>query len=137
MSNKLKGNAVVGQSGGPTAVINQSLIGVIEEVCEQEYINELLGAVHGVEGILNENFINLKQIPRKKLEVVARTPSAALGSSRMKPKQEHCNQIFEVFRKNDVRYFFYIGGNDSASSAHIIDTLAQEAGYDLKVFHVP
>ncbi len=137
MSNKLKGNAVVGQSGGPTAVINQSLIGVIEEVYEQEYINELLGAVHGVEGILNENFINLKQIPRKKLEVVARTPSAALGSSRMKPKKEHCNQIFEVFRKNDVRYFFYIGGNDSASSAHIIDTLAEEAGYDLKVFHVP
>jgi 6-phosphofructokinase 1 len=137
MSKQLKGNAVVGQSGGPTAVINQSLVGVIEEVCEQECIDNLLGAVHGVEGIVDKNFIDLKQYTRSQREAVARTPAAALGSSRKKPDQEYCHRIFDVFRKNNVRYFFYIGGNDSASSAHIVNTLAQEADYELKVFHIP
>ena len=137
MSKILKGNAVVGQSGGPTGVINQSLVGVIEEVCEHDNINELLGALHGVRGIVNNKFANLKQISRHDLDDIARTPSAALGSTRDKPDQEYCNRIFEVFRKNNVRYFFYIGGNDSASTAHIVNTLAQQANYELKVFHIP
>jgi len=134
---KVRGNAVVGQSGGPTCVINQSLVGVIEEACEQECIQDLYGAVHGVRGIVNENFIDLKKVTRHDLEDIARTPSAALGSTRDKPNQEYCNRIFEVFRKNNIRYFFYIGGNDSASTAQIVNMLAQEAGYDLKVFHIP
>jgi len=137
MSKQLKGNAVVGQSGGPTAVINQSLVGVIEEVCEQECIKDLLGAVHGVEGIVAENFIDLKRLSRNELEAVARTPSAALGSSRIKPDREYCSRMIKSFRKHNVRYFFYIGGNDSASSAHIINTMVQDADYDLKVFHIP
>ncbi len=137
MSKQIKGNAVVGQSGGPTGVINQSLVGIIEEVFEQDCIEHLYGAVHGVEGIVKEDFIELKKLSRRDLDDVAKTPSAALGSSRHKPDREYCQKIFEVFKKNNIRYFFYIGGNDSASSAHIVNTMAQEAGYDLKVFHVP
>ena len=137
MSTKLKGNAVVGQSGGPTCVINQSLVGVIEEVCEQECVGQLWGAVHGVEGIVKRNFVDLKKISRRELDDIARTPSAALGSTRVKPKEEYCNRIFKIFQEKDVRYFFYNGGNDSANTAQIINMLAQKAGYDLKVFHVP
>ena len=137
MQRQIKGNAVVGQSGGPTGVINQSLVGVIEEVCEYDCISSLLGAVHGVEGMLNEKFIDLKKISRHDLNDIAKTPSAALGSTRVKPDKEYCHRIFEVFKRNDVRYFFYIGGNDSASTANIVSSLAQKADYDLKVFHVP
>ncbi len=137
MSIKIKGNAVVGQSGGPTGVINQSLVGVIEEVCEQDCIGNLYGAHHGTSGILKEDFIDLKKLSKRELEIIARTPSSALGSTRDKPDPDYCNRLFEVFKKNEVRYFFYIGGNDSASTAHIVNTLAQDAGYELKVFHVP
>ena len=137
MSAKLKGNAVVGQSGGPTGVINQSLVGVIEEVCQQDCIDQLLGAVHAVEGIVNEDFISLKGLSKRQLEDVARTPAAALGSSRDKPDHEYCTRIFDAFRNHNVRYFFYIGGNDSANTVHIINQLAQDAGYEMKVFHIP
>ena len=132
-----KGNAVVGQSGGPTGVINQSLVGVIEEIAEQGEIGQLLGAVHGVRGIVNEKFIDLKKVSRHDLEDIARTPSSALGSTRDKPDEEYCNRIFDVFKKHNIRYFFYIGGNDSASTAHIVNRLAQQANYELKVFHIP
>jgi ATP-dependent phosphofructokinase / diphosphate-dependent phosphofructokinase len=137
MSKNLKGNAVVGQSGGPTCVINQSLVGVIEEVCEQECIGHLWGAVHGVRGIVNNNFVDLKQVSRRELDDIALTPSAALGSTRDKPNEEYCNRIFEIFKKKNVHYFFYNGGNDSANTAQIVNMLAQKAGYELKVFHVP
>ena len=137
MSKHLKGNAIVGQSGGPTGVINQSLVGVIEEVCEQDCIDKLFGAIHGIKGMVGEEFVDLKMISRHDLEDIARTPSAALGSTRAKPDEEFCSRVFENFRKNNIRYFFYIGGNDSASTAHIINRLAQHAGYELKAFHVP
>ncbi len=137
MTRLLKGNAVVGQSGGPTGVVNQSLVGVIEEVCEQECIDELLGAVHGVKGIIEEDFIDLRRLTRRELDDIARTPSAALGSTRAKPDEKYCGRIFETFRKKNVRYFFYIGGNDSAGTAHIVNRLAQQAGYDIKIFHIP
>ncbi|MBN1437479.1 MAG: 6-phosphofructokinase [Sedimentisphaerales bacterium] len=137
MTKILKGNAVIGQSGGPTGVINQSLVGVIEEVAKHQCFQKLLGAVHGVRGIINENFIDLDNVPQEQLQAVANTPSAALGSTRDKPDQDYCNNIFEVFKKNDVRYFFYIGGNDSASTANIVNDLAKQANYDLKVFHIP
>ena len=137
MVSKLTGNAVVGQSGGPTAVINQSLAGVIAEVGEHDCFKTLLGAVHGVRGIIGENFVDLTTMSRHDLEDVANTPSAALGSTRDKPDEEYCNRIFEVFKKRDVRYFFYIGGNDSAGTANVVDELAQKAGYELNVFHIP
>ena len=127
----------MGQSGGPTVVINQSLVGVIEEVKEQECFNELLGALHGVRGVIDGKFVDLRKVSRHDLDDIAQTPAAALGSTRDKPDLEYCNRILEVFQKRDVRHFFYIGGNDSASTANIVNDLAQQAGYELKVIHIP
>jgi 6-phosphofructokinase 1 len=132
-----KGNAVVGQSGGPTSVINQSLVGVIQEAKKAGHIDKLLGARHGVRGIVEEKFISLKEVPDDLLERIAATPSSALGSSRDKPDQAYCEKIAKVFAKNNVRYFYYIGGNDSADTARIAGELAAKEGYDLQVFHVP
>ena len=137
MARTPKGNAMVGQSGGPTAVINQSLAGVIEEACRQDSIDQVLGAVHGVRGIEEEQFVDLKRLGKTELEKVANTPAAALGSTRDKPDEEYCHRIFEVFQKHNVRYFFYIGGNDSANTANIIHTLALRAGYEIEVYHIP
>jgi 6-phosphofructokinase len=137
MANAPKANAVVGQSGGPTAVINASLVGVIEEANKHPEIENLYGAVHAVAGIVKEQFIDLKKLSADTLQEVAVSPSSALGSSRDKPDREYCRKILEVFRKHNVRYFFYIGGNDSANTAHIINTMAAESGYEMRAFHVP
>ncbi|HSV13993.1 MAG TPA: 6-phosphofructokinase, partial [Tepidisphaeraceae bacterium] len=136
MSNNLTGNAVIGQSGGPTSVINQSLAGVIQAAKKAGHIKELLGARHGVRGVINEDFIPLKTTPEDLLERIAQTPAAALGSTRDKPDQAYCEKIFASFKKNDVRYFFYIGGNDSCDTARIVHDMAKAAKYDLKVFHI-
>lgn len=133
----VKGNLVVGQSGGPTAVINQSLVGVIQEALKHDVIEGILGARHGVEGVLKEEFLDLRQATPQTLEDVAQTASAGLGSCRFKPKEEDCRKIFDIFTKHNVRYFFYIGGNDSALSAGIINKIAQQQNYDLRVFHCP
>lgn len=132
-----KGNAVVGQSGGPTSVINQSLVGVIQEVQKSNHIGELLGARHGVRGVINDDFISLRNAPQDLLERVAQTPAAALGSTRDKPDPAYCEKIFASFKKRDVRFFFYIGGNDSADTARIVQELAVAEKYDLQVFHIP
>jgi 6-phosphofructokinase 1 len=132
-----KGNAVIGQSGGPTSVINQSLVGVILAERKCGHIGTLLGAQHGVRGIVDEKFIKLNDAPEDLLARIANTPAAALGSTRDKPDQEYCEKIFRVFAKNDVRFFFYTGGNDSADTARIVSELAAKEGYDLKVFHIP
>jgi 6-phosphofructokinase 1 len=137
MSNQLKGNAVVGQSGGPTAVINQSLVGVVQGVKECGHIEQLLGARHGVRGIVDEKFIDLKKASPELLERIALTPAAGLGSTRDKPDAAYCQKIFRSFAKNNVRYFFYIGGNDSADTARIVSELAKKEKYELRVFHVP
>jgi len=137
MSSQLKGNAIVGQSGGPTAVINQSLVGVIQGVKECGHIDKLLGAKHGVRGIVDEKFIDLKKASGELLERVAQTPAAGLGSTRDKPDAAYCEKIFNSFAKNNVRYFFYIGGNDSADTARIVSELAKKQNYELRVFHVP
>jgi len=137
MSKAPKANAVVGQSGGPTGVINASLAGVIEEAKKHPEIQNLYGAVHAVSGILKDQFINLKKLSHNTLDILAASPSSALGSSRMKPDEETCRQIFEVFKKRNVRYFFYIGGNDSANSAYIINLMAARAGYELRAYHIP
>ncbi len=137
MAGLLKGNAVVGQAGGPTVVINQSLAGVIQEVQKYDHITHLLGARHGVVGIMKEDFIDLKRQATEMLELVACTPASALGSTRHRPKGEDFERILASFQKNDVRYFFYIGGNDSAEAAQIINKMAQDAGYALRVIHIP
>ncbi len=131
------GNAIVGQAGGPTVVINQSLVGVVEEVQKYSHIRRLLGARHGVRGIINEQFYDLLRQPTNMLELVARTPAAALGATRDRPDEEYCEHILRVFQKYDIRYFFYIGGNDSAETAQIVSRLAADAKYDLRVIHVP
>jgi len=137
MTKAPKANAVVGQSGGPTAVINASLVGVIEEAKRHPEIKKLYGAVHAVAGIARDHFIDLKKLSAGVLKTVAATPSSALGSSRDKPTPQSCAEILEVFRKRDVRYFFYIGGNDSANTARILKTVADQSGYELHTFHVP
>ncbi|MGA2583330.1 MAG: 6-phosphofructokinase [Tepidisphaeraceae bacterium] len=137
MSTQLKGNAVIGQSGGPTSVINQSLVGVIQAVQGAGHIEQLLGARHGVKGIVDEKFVPLKNVGPELLERIASTPAAALGSTRDKPDAAYCERIFKSFAKNNVRYFFYIGGNDSADTARIVSELAKRDNYELHVFHIP
>jgi len=132
-----KGNAIIGQSGGPTSVINQSLAGVVQEMRKAGLVDQLLGARHGVRGIVDEQFINLNDVPDELLERIAQTPAAALGSTRDKPDQEYCQRICQSFARHNVRYFYYIGGNDSADTARIVGELAQKEGHELKVVHVP
>jgi len=127
-----KGNAVVGQSGGPTSVINQSLVGVITEARKHGHIDRLLGARHGVRGIVNDDFIELNNVPDELLSRIAQTPASALGSTRDKPDAAYCEKIFQSFQKRNVRTFFYIGGNDSADTARIVGEMARGAGYDLR-----
>ena len=134
----IAGNAVVGQSGGPTSVINQSLVGVIEEARKSgAHIKKLLGCRHGVRGIVANDYIELNDVPADLLEKIAGTPSSALGSTRDKPDAEYCRKIMENFKQNDVKYFFYIGGNDSADAARIVQEMAAGAGHELHVFHIP
>ncbi|MEA1996643.1 MAG: 6-phosphofructokinase [Gemmatimonadota bacterium] len=138
MGSAYSGAAVIGQSGGPTNVINQSLIGAVLEASKYpSLISNFYGAINGVDGILKENFINLRAESLENLEVISHTPSSALRSVRKKPTPEECQLIFENFRKYGVRYFFYIGGNDSAETAHIINKYAKDAQYEFHAFHIP
>jgi len=131
------GNALIGQSGGPTCVINQSLVGVVEAALASSGVRRVLGAVHGIKGVLEERLIDLGKESKATLEAVAQTPCAALRSVRKKPTREECEQALEVFRRHDVRYFFYIGGNDSAETAHLLNEIAVATGYDVRLYHVP
>ncbi len=132
-----RGNAVIGQSGGPTAVINRSFIGAIMEARKHGEILEFYGARHGVQGMLENEYVPVFEQPNFVLEQIAKTPAAALGSVRHKPTKEECFTIFENFKRMNVRYFFYIGGNDSAETAYIINSFAATEGYDLRVVHIP
>lgn len=133
-----QGNMIIGQSGGPTVVINQSLVGaVLAARNRKRLIRKVYGARHGVAGILGQDLVDLSEVAKNKLELIARTPSAALGSVRKKPTENECRRMFNIMRGHDVRYFFYIGGNDSAETAHIIHTVAVDEDYDLRVFHIP
>jgi 6-phosphofructokinase 1 len=131
------GNAIVGQSGGPTVVINQSLAGIVLEARRHKAIGKVFGARHGVAGILADDLVDLSKETPANLERVALTPAAALGSVRKKPTREECARMFDTFRKHDIRYVFYIGGNDSAETANILLECAREAKHPIRVFHVP
>ncbi len=132
-----RANAVVGQSGGPTGVINASLVGVVEEAAKHPEIGTIFGSMHAVAGMVKDDFIDLSKLSAETLETVAASPSSALGTSRDKPDEEYCRKIIEVFKKRNIRYFFYIGGNDSANTAHILNTVADEGNFDIRAFHVP
>ncbi len=134
---RLTGNMLIAQSGGPTVVINQSLVGAILEAKRHPEIKRIYGARHGIKGILGEDFLDLKKENAQALNAVARTPSAALGSVRKKPTSEDCVQLFGILQKFNVRYFFYIGGNDSAETAFIINEEAKKVDYELRCFHIP
>ncbi|MCX8065899.1 MAG: 6-phosphofructokinase [Candidatus Hydrogenedentes bacterium] len=136
MSN-LKGNLLVAQGGGPTAVINQSLVGVITEARKYSSVEKIFGAKHGVKGIIDESFLDLTNLSSGHLEAVAKTPSSALLSTRHKPKEDDCKRIFEVFKKYNIRYFVYIGGNDSAETCHTINKFAKGEAYEISLIHVP
>lgn len=133
----LKGNMLIAQSGGPTVVINQSLVGAVLEAKKHKQIQKIYGSLHGIKGILDERFIDLGKETAATLERVANTPSSGLGSVRKKPKPEDCAKMFDVMKKYNIRFFFYIGGNDSAETAHIVNEEAQKQGYELRCFHIP
>ncbi len=132
------GAVIVGQSGGPTAVINQTLIGVVQACLAQPQVfTKVLGAIHGIQGILDGKFHDFAVETQANLELVAGTPSAALKSVRHKATPEDGKRIFARFKELGVRYFFYIGGNDTAETTNIINELAHAEGYDLTCFHCP
>ncbi len=128
---------LVAQGGGPTAVINQSLAGVVLEARRFGGVERIYGARHGVRGIVNEDFVDLTQETSHNLELVAATPGSALGSTRDKPDLKYCQQIFEVLRAHGIDYFFYIGGNDSSDTVRIVSEEAHKAGYPLRCIHIP
>ncbi|MEI6210268.1 MAG: 6-phosphofructokinase [bacterium] len=132
-----RGNMLIAQSGGPSMVINQSLVGAVLAARSSPAVGRIYGALHGIKGVLDGKFIDLRRETRTTLEEVANTPSSALGSVRRKPSPEDCAAIFRRLHSLDVRYFFYIGGNDSAETVHIIDEEARRASYDLACFHIP
>ncbi len=134
---KLEGKVVIAQGGGPTAVINQSLVGVTLEARKFSQVTRVYGALYGVQGIVNEKFIDLTQETTHNLEQVADTPSSALLSTRDKPDEQYCREIFRVLKAHDVRYFFYIGGNDSADTVRIVNEQANQADYEFRAIHIP
>lgn len=131
------GKILVAQGGGPTAVINQSLVGVALEARRFAGIERIYGALHGVRGIVDENFVDLTQETRHNLELVANTPSSALGSTRDKPDLKYCQEIFKVLQAHEIGHFFYIGGNDSSDTVLIVSEEARKAGYPLRCIHIP
>lgn len=128
---------MIAQGGGPTAVVNQTLAGIVLEARKYPQVTKVYGAVRGVEGIVDENFLDLTQETSHNLEQVALTPSAALLSTRVKPDSTYCREIFKVLKAHDVRYFFYIGGNDSADTVRIVNEEAKLAKYEMRAIHVP
>ena len=133
----LSGKVLVAQGGGPTAVINQSMVGAVLESRKFLNVERVYGALHGVRGIVDEEFLDLTQETTHNLEMVAETPASALGSTRDKPDLAYCHEIFKVLRAHGVAYFFYIGGNDSSDTVRIVSEEAAKAGYPLRCIHIP
>ncbi|MBK6999709.1 MAG: 6-phosphofructokinase [Rhodoferax sp.] len=131
------GKILVAQGGGPTAVINQSLVGVALEARRFRGIEHVYGARHGVRGIVNEDFVHLTQETSHNLEMVANTPASALGSTRDKPDEKYCHEIFKVLQAHGIGHFFYIGGNDSSDTVRIVSAEARKANYPLRCIHIP
>ena len=138
----LKGACIIGQSGGPTSVINASAYGVIRTALDNEAITKVYGAEHGIKGVLNDRLIDMTQEDAAELELLLYTPSSALGSCRYKiadPDADDTDykRILEIFKKYDVRYFFYNGGNDSMDTCNKISKYMQKVGYECRVMGVP
>jgi len=132
-----KQKILIAQGGGPTAVINESLVGAVLESRSLDSGGTVYGAFHGVSGIVNEDFIDLSLESAENLENVAKTPCSALGSTRDKPDQKYCQDIFKVLKAHDIGTFFYIGGNDSSDTLRILSEEAISADYPLRCIHIP
>jgi 6-phosphofructokinase len=132
-----QGKVLIAQGGGPTAVINQSMAGVVLEARKFRNVELVYGAYHGVSGIIDEEFLDLTQETSHNIEMVANTPSSALGSTRDKPDLKYCQQIFKVLKAHGIGYFFYIGGNDSSDTVRIVSEEAHRAAYPLRCIHIP
>jgi len=138
----LKGAVLLGQSGGPTSVINASAAGVFITAIDSEHITDVYGAVHGIRGILNEEFYDMRKEDRRELELLKNTPSSSIGSVRYKladPAKDDTDykRLLEVFKKYNIRYFFYNGGNDSMDTANKINEFMKNSGWDMRVMGVP
>ena len=137
MSPTSHNNLIIGQSGGATAVINASLVGAVEAALAEERIDGIFGMLHGIEGLLKEEFTDLRQQPSSVWARLLHTPSAALGTCRYKLKDEDPERAIAILRQYDIRYLLYIGGNDSADTAHRLALAAQHMNYDLRTISVP
>jgi len=132
-----KRKVLIAQGGGPTAVINESLVGAVLKFRGYKDVESVYGAFNGVSGIVTENFINLSLESNENLEKVAKTPCSALGSTRDKPDQKYCQEIFKVLKAHDIGTFCYIGGNDSSDTLRILSEEALDADYPLRCIHIP
>jgi 6-phosphofructokinase len=133
----MQGNLIIGQSGGSTAVINASLVGAVEAALAEERIDGIYGMLHGIEGLLKEDLIDLRQQPSSVWSRLLHTPSAALGTCRYKLKEEDPERVIAILRRYDIHDVLYIGGNDSADTAHHLALAAQYMSYDLRAISVP
>ncbi len=133
----MKGNVIVGQSGGPTSVINSSLAGVIDAALKSDKIDNIYGMSYGIAGLMEEKLINLGNQSKEILKGLQSTPSSALGSSRHKLKEEDLPLILEVLIKYSIRYFFLIGGNDTMDTIHRVEKYCKEQNYDLRGIGIP
>ena len=137
MSSTTHGNLIIGQSGGATAVINASLVGAVEAALASSRIDGIYGMQYGVQGLLNEDLLDLRQVPAGLWAQLRQAPSAALGSCRYKLEENDPQRIIDILRRYDVRYMLYIGGNDSADTAHRLTKAASDIGYDIRIVSVP
>ncbi len=132
-----RANLVVGQSGGPTAVINNSLIGVVHQALKSDKIDGIYGMLHGIRGVLDQELIDLRRESAQTLERIRMTPGSALGTVRYKVRPEDYDRLLDVFAKHDIRYFLYIGGNDSMDTVYQVSQVARQRGYELHAVGVP
>lgn len=133
----LKGNACIGQSGGPSIVINASLVGAVEAAEKSELVDQFFGAANGVSGVLNEQMFDLFREDDEVLKAMRYTPSAALGTCRIKVTEADVARCMEVFKAHNIRYFFYNGGNDSQLTCHQISELAKQSDWEMRVVGIP
>ena len=133
----LKGNLLIAQGGGPTAVINRSLAGAVKKAATFNEIEGIYGALNGVNGIISERMVDLSVETGRNLAEIADSPASALLSTRDKPDSEYCGRIFRVLSAHNIKYFFYIGGNDSSDTLRIVKEYADSENYDLRAVHIP
>jgi 6-phosphofructokinase len=133
----IRGNAIIGQSGGPTSVINSSLAGVIEAGLKSSFIESVYGMHWGIEGFMNENIFDLGKQPLPVIKGLRTTPSSALGSSRHKLKDHELDHVLQLLKKYNIRYLFMIGGNDTMDTIHRIEEYCRTMKYDLRGIGIP